>query len=144
MPLTVNSFIQAKPDHVPVKVFLPANKVESLTRGERLLRKAGKLPGFRSGMFMTRLRAGEDTAWSEFRYEFCKEFRTERRQFDEYRVILGMDDKPLTPLAAREIVRIHQYLSRNRPHPDRSNAITQVPERYPQIRADLERFRYGW
>ncbi|EHW5359493.1 hypothetical protein K2331_004514 [Salmonella enterica] len=39
MPLTVNSFIQAKPDHVPVKVFLPANKVESFTRGKDYCQK---------------------------------------------------------------------------------------------------------
>ncbi|EAA9231930.1 hypothetical protein DMA65_18890 [Salmonella enterica subsp. enterica serovar Nima] len=128
MPLTLNSFIQVKPDHVPVKVFLPANKVESLTRGERLLRKAGKLPGFRSGMFMTRLRAGEDTAWREFRYEFCKEFGVGCQQFGEYRVALGMVNKQLTPLAARKIIRMHQVYCRNHPHPDCSDAATQTGE----------------
>lgn len=84
---------------------------------------------------MTRLRAGEDTAWSEFRYEFCKEFRTERRQFDEYRVILGMDDKPLTPLAARKIIRMHQVHCRNHPRPDCSDAATQQP---PSLRGSGE------
>ncbi|EBS4098484.1 hypothetical protein SEEB0220_04860 [Salmonella enterica subsp. enterica serovar Bareilly str. CFSAN000220] len=128
MPLTLNSFVQAKPDHVPVKVFLPANKVESLTRGERLLRKAGKLPGFRSGMFMTRLRAGEDTAWREFRYEFCEEFGVGYQQFGEYCVELGMVNKPLTPLAARKIIRMHQAHCRNHPHPDCSDAATQAEE----------------
>ncbi|EHJ7850914.1 hypothetical protein [Salmonella enterica] len=34
MPLTLNSFIQAKPDHVPVKVFLFPVQVVSLTRGK--------------------------------------------------------------------------------------------------------------
>ncbi|EAX1817827.1 hypothetical protein AC915_22295 [Salmonella enterica] len=135
MPLTLNSFIQAKPDDVPVKVFLPANKVESLTWGERLLQKAGKLPGFRSGMFMTRLRAGEDTAWSEFRYEFCKEFGVGYQQFGEYRVAMGMVNKPLTPLAARKIIRMHQVHCRNHPRPDCSDAATQQP---PSLRGSGE------
>ncbi|AXD36160.1 hypothetical protein CHD15_26100 (plasmid) [Salmonella enterica] len=131
MPLTLNSFIQVKPDHVPVKVFYSPgkdspDKVVSLTRGERLLRKAGKLPGFRHGEFMRCQMALDDMTWENFGNAFCKELRTDYKQFDEYRTILGMDDKPLTPLNAREIVRIHQVLCRNRPHPDRLNESTQV------------------
>ncbi|HFC9722771.1 TPA: hypothetical protein ACF1H3_004588 [Salmonella enterica] len=126
MPLTLNSFIQAKPDHVPVKAYLNPDKVVSLTRGERLLQKAGKLPGFRSGVFMERLSAGENTAWREFGHVFCKELGAGYQQFAEYRAVLGMDDKPLTPLAAREIVRMHQLHCRNHPRPDCSDAATQT------------------
>lgn len=129
MPLTLDSFIQAKPDHVPVKVFLFPDKVVSLTRGERFLRKAGKLPGFRHGEFMRCQMGLDDMAWEKFGNAFCKELRTDYQQFAGYRAMLGMDDKPLTPLNAREIVRIHENLCRCRPHPDRCNATTQIPDR---------------
>lgn len=49
MPLTSDSFIQAAPEHVSVR---GSDEVGSLTRGKRLLRKAGKLSGSRHRAFM--------------------------------------------------------------------------------------------
>ncbi|EIY6650474.1 hypothetical protein MNG63_004444 [Salmonella enterica] len=79
----------------------------------------------------------DDMAWEKFGNAFCKELRTDYQQFAGYRAMLGMDDKPLTPINAREIVRIHENLCRNRPHPERCNAATQIPDRSSPVRSAL-------
>ncbi|EAA5661691.1 hypothetical protein [Salmonella enterica] len=76
---------------------------------------------------MKRLSAGEDTAWREFGHVFCKELGAGYQQFAEYRVVLGGGvNKPLTLLAAREIVRMHQLHCHNHPRPDCLDVATQA------------------
>ncbi|EBW9942101.1 hypothetical protein F8W37_20300 [Salmonella enterica] len=123
MTLALNSFIQMKPDNIPVRVMVLSDKVETLTWQDRLLRKLGKLPGLGSQEFMMAQKRNDRLAWKKFGEAFCREYRTDYKQFTDCCRSLGVENEPLTPLTARRIIRTHERFCYGRRH---TEAATQT------------------
>lgn len=112
-----------KPDNIPVRVMVLSDKVETLTWQDRLLRKLGKLPGLGSQEFMMAQKRNDRLAWKKFGEAFCREYRTDYKQFTDCCRSLGVENGPLTPLTARRIIRTHERFCYGRRH---TEAATQT------------------